>query len=61
MKLWKVQCNDWGRDFPFVIYATSREEALQKARQYPAHDNVEYAGNFTEENAKKLLEGGTEE
>lgn len=61
IKLWKVKCNEWGRDFPFVVYATSREEAEQKANKYHAHDCVEYAGNFTEANAKKLLEGGTEE
>ena len=55
-KLWKVKENDWGRDYPLTIYAESREEALQKASKYPAHDNPEYAGRYSEENAKKLME-----
>lgn len=61
VKLWKVTVNEWGRDFPFAVFATSREEALQKARKFPAYDLPVYAGRFTKEHAKKLLEGGTEE
>ena len=61
VKLWKVTVNEWGRDFPFAVFAASREEALQKARKYPAYDFPVYAGRFTKEHAKKLLEGGTEE
>ena len=35
----------------------SREECERKARHYPARDDTEYAGNFTDEHAfEKLCE-----
>lgn len=55
MKLWKVKVNGWGWDYPITIYAKSRREAEEIAERYPARDNVEYAGNFTEANAREML------
>lgn len=55
VKLWKCKVNNYSWDYPNTIYATSREAAEQKRKQYPAADRVEYAGMFTNENAKILL------
>ena len=55
MKLWKVKVNNFGWNAPSVIYASSREEAEEIYRKYPAADRVEYAGNFAEPKAKRLL------
>lgn len=55
IKLWKCRVNNWQWDYPRTIYATSREEAEQERNKYPACDEVQYAGRFTEKNAKKKL------
>ena len=55
MKLWKVRVNNWGWDSARTYYFKSREEAKEFSNKYPASDDVEYAGNFTEKNAKYLL------
>lgn len=54
--LWKVTVNNWEWNSPRDIYAESREDALNKARQYPAYDMPVYAGRFTEKNAAALLQ-----
>ena len=54
-KLWKVKVNNWGWAGPRVLYAESREEAKAMAKKYPASDNVQYAGNFTDVRALDLL------
>lgn len=55
IKLYKVTINNWGRSIPKIIYATSKEAAEQIASRYPASDPVQYAGCYTDANAKKLL------
>lgn len=55
MKLWKVRVNNWGWDRPCTMYARSRREAEEIADKYSAADDVQYAGNFTEANARELL------
>ena len=57
MKLWKVTVNNWGWDNPRTIYTKSRAEAAKIAEKYPAADKIEYAGNFTDENAERLAGG----
>lgn len=54
-KLWRVTVNNWGWDQPRTIYAESRAEAEKIGSKYPASDRVEYAGNYTDENAERLL------
>ena len=56
MKLWKVRVNNWGWYRPGTFYAESREEAEKIRREFPVADDVKYAGNFTEYNAKRLLD-----
>lgn len=56
MKLWKVTVNNWGWDQAQTLYAKSREEAQQIHDEYPAADDVQYAGNFREEKARELIE-----
>ena len=55
VKLWKVTVNNWGWDNPRTYYAVSREEAEKIRSKFPAADPVQYAGRWTEENAKNLL------
>lgn len=55
-KLWCVTVNGWTWDRPRTFYAESREAAAEIAERFQAHDPVEYAGNFTDENAARLLE-----
>ena len=54
-KLWKCAVRQWSWDGYGVIYAESREACERKARHYPARDDTEYAGNFTDEHALELL------
>lgn len=61
MKLWKVVINNWGWEGPRTRYARSREEAEQIGAAHPAADPVEYAGDFTEANARRLLGEDDEE
>lgn len=56
MKLWKTTVNNWGWDAPKTLYFASREDAEKAYRRYPAADRVEYAGNYTQENADRLIE-----
>lgn len=56
MKLWSVKVNNWGWNEARTMYAASKAEAQAIADQYPAADKVEYAGNFREATAKKLLD-----
>lgn len=53
-KLWKVSVNNWGWDRPRTKYFESRDEAEKYADKFPASDNVEYAGRFTDANADIL-------
>ena len=56
-KLWKCAVRQWSWDGYGIIYPESREECERKARHYPARDDTEYAGNFTDEHAfEKLCE-----
>lgn len=55
IKLWKVQVNNWGWDAPRTFFFSSREEAVAFSDQFPAADGVEYAGLYTETNAKRML------
>lgn len=55
MKLWKVTVNNWGWDNPRTYYFKAKDEAQEFSNKYPASDGVEYAGNFTDKNAKRLL------
>ena len=55
-KLWKVRVNQWGWDSPKTYYAESREAAAAIGEKFPASDNVEYAGNFTDAQAAWLLD-----
>lgn len=51
MKLWKVTVNNWGWNKPCTLYFTSKNEAEEARCHYPAADDVEYAGNFSDVNA----------
>ena len=53
--LWKVTVNNWGWDRPMTYHFRTRKEAQEASNRYPASDGVEYAGNFTDMNAKRLL------
>lgn len=55
MKLWRVKVNNWGWNSPKTFYAKSRKAAEEIADKYPAKDPVQYAGNYTNENACILL------
>lgn len=55
IKLWKVTVNDWGWDSPRTFYCRSKEQAREIQKEYPASDDIEYAGMFTEDKAKYLL------
>lgn len=55
MKLWKVTVNNWGWSNARTYYFKGKAEAKKFSSKYPASDGVEYAGNFTEKNAKRLL------
>ena len=54
-KLWKCAVRQWSWDGYGIVYAESRAECERKARHYPARDDTEYAGNFTDEHAFELL------
>lgn len=55
VKLWRIRVNNWGWDNPRTYYAESREKAEEIGNKFPAADAVQYAGRFTEENAKILM------
>lgn len=55
IKLYKVTVNNWGRSVSKTIYAASFEVAEQIASRYPTSDPVQYAGRYTDSNAKKIL------
>ena len=59
-KLWKVTVNNWGWNAPKTLYFATKEEAQKMAKTYPAHDDIEYAGNFSDKKADRLL-GNSEE
>ena len=56
IKLWRVTVNNWGWDSPKTFYAVSRDYAEKIRAKYPAADPVQYAGNYTEDNAARLLD-----
>lgn len=57
-KIWKVTVNNWGWDNARTYYYKTRKEAQQMHDRMPAADPVEYAGLYTDANARKLLDDG---
>ena len=55
MKLWKVRVNNFGWNSTRTFFAASRKACEEIANKFPASDDVEYAGNFSEANAEELL------
>lgn len=55
MKLWKVKVNNWGWPNPRTYFFRSKDEAWKFSNKYSASDGFEYAGNYTDKNARKLL------
>ena len=55
MKLWKVTVRNWGWSSARTYYFKDKAEAREFSGKYTASDGVEYAGNYTEKNAKALL------
>lgn len=55
IKLWSVKVNgNW--DKPQTLFFESKEEANTISSKYECHDKVCYAGNFSDKNAKELLD-----
>lgn len=60
MKLWKVTANGAGWSSAETFYFDSREKAEKFNRDLldsgKVSDGVQYAGNYTDENARDILE-----
>lgn len=55
-KLWAVTVNGVGMVMPTTYYTTSRKEAEKIAELFECSDGVEYAGNFSDQQAEMKLE-----
>lgn len=60
MKLWKVRVNNFGWNSTRTFFAASRKECEEIADKFPASDDVEYAGNFSEAKMTRRIQKNEE-
>lgn len=54
-KLYKVTVNNYGWSSAKTLYFATKEEAQAAYEKYPAADQVQYAGNFSDSRAAELV------